>query len=50
MKFDEMLKTTIRHRELSRDVTYQHLIRLECYKLIKHLMGEKEYEGLKMWW
>ncbi len=50
MKFDEMLKTAVRHRELSRDVTYQHLIRLECYKLIKHLMGEKEYEGFKMWW
>jgi CRISPR-associated protein Cas1 len=50
MKFDEMLKTTIHHKELSKDVTYQHLIRLECYKLIKHLMGEKEYEGFKMWW
>lgn len=50
MKFDEMLKTTIRHKELSKDVTYQHLIRLECYKLIKHLMGEKEYEGFRMWW
>jgi len=50
IKFDEMLKTTIRHKELEKDVTYQHLIRLECYKLIKHLMGEKEYEGFKMWW
>ncbi len=50
MKFDEMLKTTIYHKELSKDVTYQHLIRLECYKLIKHIMGEKEYEGFKIWW
>jgi len=50
MKFDEMLKTTIYHKELEKDVTYQHLIRLECYKLIKHIMGEKEYEGFKMWW
>ena len=45
-----MLKTTIYHKELLKDVTYQHLIRLECYKLIKHLMGEKEYEGFKIWW
>ncbi|WDV44538.1 type I-B CRISPR-associated endonuclease Cas1b [Clostridiaceae bacterium M8S5] len=50
MKFDEMLKKTIRHKELSKDVTYKHLIKLECYKLIKHIMGEKEYEGFKIWW
>ncbi|NRY64149.1 CRISPR-associated protein Cas1 [Clostridium beijerinckii] len=50
MKFDEMLKTTIHHKELSKDVSYKQLIRLECYKLIKHLMGEKEYEGFKIWW
>ncbi|MCT4545115.1 MAG: type I-B CRISPR-associated endonuclease Cas1b [Vallitalea sp.] len=50
MKFDEMLKKTIHHKELSKDVTYKYLIRLECYKLIKHIMGEKEYEGFKIWW
>jgi CRISPR-associated protein Cas1 len=50
MKFDEMLKTTIHHKELDKDVSYKHLIRLECYKLIKHIMGEKEYEGFKIWW
>jgi CRISPR-associated protein Cas1 len=31
-------------------VSYQYLIRLECYKLIKHLIGEKEYEPFKIWW
>ncbi|AQR96102.1 type I-B CRISPR-associated endonuclease Cas1b [Clostridium saccharoperbutylacetonicum] len=50
MKFDEMLKTSIHHKELDKDVSYKHLIRLECYKLIKHIMGEKEYEGFKIWW
>ncbi|NFG61521.1 type I-B CRISPR-associated endonuclease Cas1b [Clostridium sp. CMCC3677] len=50
IKFDEMLKTTIHHKELGKDVTYKRLIRLECYKLIKHIIGEKEYEGFKMWW
>ena len=29
---------------------YQYLIRLEAYKLIKHLIGEKEYEGFRIWW
>ncbi len=46
----ERLKKTIMHKELGRQVSYQYLIRLEAYKLIKHLIGEKEYEGFKIWW
>lgn len=38
------------HKDLHRKVSYQYLIRLEAYKLIKHLIEEKEYEGFKMWW
>lgn len=49
-QLDEKLKTTIKHKELDRNVSYEYLIRLECYKLIKHLTGEKEYEGFKIWW
>ncbi len=49
-EFDKKLKTTIKHPTLKRDVSYEYLIRLECYKLIKHLLGDKEYEGFKMWW
>lgn len=49
-EFDERLRKTIKHRELKKDVSYQYLIRLEAYKLIKHLLGEKEYEGFKIWW
>ncbi|MDA3884076.1 MAG: type I-B CRISPR-associated endonuclease Cas1b [Candidatus Delongbacteria bacterium] len=48
--YDERLKTTVRHKELGRNVSYQHLIRLELYKLVKHLIGEKEYKGFKIWW
>lgn len=44
------LQTTIKHRTLGRDVSYEYLIRLEIYKLIKHLTGEIKYEGFKMWW
>lgn len=32
------------HKDLGRQVSYQYLLRLESYKLIKHLIGEKEYE------
>ncbi len=49
-EFDEKLKTTIKHKDLGRDVSYQYLIRLELYKLIKHFLGEKQYEGYKIWW
>jgi CRISPR-associated protein Cas1 len=49
-EFDEKLKTTIKHRNLKKSVSYRHLIRLECYKLIKHILGEKEYKPFRIWW
>ena len=49
-EFEKKMKQTIMHKELGRQVSYQYLIRLEAYKLIKHLIGEKEYEGFRMWW
>jgi CRISPR-associated protein Cas1 len=49
-EFDDKLKTTIQHRQLKKSVSYRHLIRLECYKIIKHLLGEKEYKPFKIWW
>ena len=49
-ELEKKLQATIMHKDLHRKVSYQYLIRLEAYKLIKHLIGEKEYEGFKMWW
>ncbi len=49
-EYDERLKITVRHKTLNRNVSYRRLIRLELYKLIKHLIGEKEYEGFRIWW
>ncbi len=49
-KYDERLKTTIKHKKLNRHVSYKRLIRLECYKIIKHILGEEKYIGFKMWW
>lgn len=48
--FDERLQKTIRHRKLGRNVSYRYLIRLECYKLIKHIIGDTDYVPLKAWW
>jgi CRISPR-associated protein Cas1 len=49
-EFDEKLKTTIYHRTLKKQVSYQTLIRLECYKIVKHLLQDKAYDGFKIWW
>ena len=50
IEYDKRLENTIAHKDLNRDVSYRYLIRLECYKLIKHIIGEKEYVGFKIWW
>jgi CRISPR-associated protein Cas1 len=49
-KLEEKLRTTIQHREIGRSVSYRRLVRLELYKLEKHLMGEKEYIPFVMTW
>jgi CRISPR-associated protein Cas1 len=48
--FEERLEETIKHRNLNRSVSYKHLIKLECYKIQKHLLGIEEYKPFKMWW
>lgn len=47
---EERFLETIQHRSLGRKVSYRHLIKLECYKLQKHLLGIEEYKPFKMWW
>lgn len=49
-ELEKKMQSTIHHRELDRDVSYQHLIKLEAYKIIKHIIGEKEYEPFEIWW
>ncbi|MFY9453305.1 MAG: type I-B CRISPR-associated endonuclease Cas1b [Bacteroidales bacterium] len=48
--FENKLNETIKHRSLKRNVSYRHLIKLECYKLSKHLLGLEEYKPFKMYW
>ncbi len=48
--FEERLKETLQHRSLKRSVSYKHLIKLECFKLIKHILEMEEYKPFKMWW
>ncbi len=49
-EYENRLQQTIEHRKLKKHVSYRHLIRLECYKLVKHILGEEPYGGFRMWW
>lgn len=48
--WDEKLNETIRHRSLGRNISYKHLVKLECYKLVKHILDIEEYKPFKAWW
>lgn len=48
--FEERLGETIKHRSLKRSVSYKHLVKLECYKLSKHILNMEEYKPFKAWW
>lgn len=54
MKFikqlDDRMRTTVNHRHLGRSVSYRRLIRLELYKLQKHILGEHEYKPYQSLW
>jgi len=49
-EWDKLLKRTIKHRSLNRNVSYRRLIRLELYKIVKHLLDEKKYKPFHIWW
>lgn len=48
--YKKRLEKTIKHRKLNRKVSYQRLIRLECYKLQKHILEMENYEPFVIWW
>lgn len=49
-EFEKTLEETIEHPNLNRNVSYQYLLRLEAYKLKKHLLTGETYEPFKRWW
>ena len=49
--YETKLKETIMHRSLNKKVSYKHLVKLECYKLAKYILGiNDEYKAFKIWW
>lgn len=49
-ELDNRMKTTVNHRHLGKSVSYRRLIRLELYKLQKHILGEKVYTPYQSLW
>lgn len=49
-EYDNKIKTTLKHQKLNRNVSYKHLIRLEAYKLEKHILNIQEYKPYKIRW
>ena len=49
-EYENRLTQTIKHKRMKRNVSYKTIIRFECYKLIKHLVGDEEYKSFKMLW
>ena len=49
-EFEEALERTVEHPTLNRKVSYQYLMRLEAYKLKKHLLTGEAYDSFQRWW
>lgn len=49
-EMEERLKSTFMHKGLGRHVSYRQLIRLELYKIERHLMGGEEYKPFITAW
>ena len=49
--WDERLRRTVKHRSLGRHVSYERLIRLDAYRLVRHLTDVGDpYRGFRAWW
>ncbi|RZN63105.1 type I-B CRISPR-associated endonuclease Cas1b [Methanonatronarchaeum sp. AMET6-2] len=49
-EYDKRMERTIHHKGLDKKVSYRRLIRLELYKLAKHILGAQKYKPFVMWW
>ncbi len=48
--YETRLKETVKHPKLGRSVSYRRLIRLDLYKLEKHLLGDETYDPYVSRW
>lgn len=49
-EYERRLSMTLHHVKLKRHVSYQRLVRIEAFRLVRHLLGEGRYSGFKSKW
>ena len=49
-EYEKRLTMTLHHAKLKRHVSYQRLVRIEAFKLMRHLLGEGHYSAFKSKW
>lgn len=49
-EWDEKLKQSFKHKDLGKPVKYKQLVKLECYKIAKHVLGVDEYMPFRARW
>lgn len=49
-EYNTKLLTTIKHPKLNLEVSYRRLIRMELYKIQKHITDDEKYEGFVARW
>ncbi|MCF7936819.1 MAG: type I-B CRISPR-associated endonuclease Cas1b [Synergistales bacterium] len=48
--WEERMQATIEHKQLKRNVSYRRLVRMEAYKIEKHILGDQEYSPFVTRW
>jgi CRISP-associated protein Cas1 len=49
--WDDRLRQTIHHRRMKRKVSQERLIRLDCYRLVRHLLDvDEDFVAFRGWW
>lgn len=49
-EFDQKMRTTLTHQKLKKKISYRTLIRLELYKIEKHLINDQPYQPFISKW
>ena len=49
-ELDKRMRTTVKHRYIGRHVSYRRIIRLELYKIQKHIIEGKDYVPYQTLW
>jgi CRISPR-associated protein Cas1 len=46
--FDERLRCTMKHKKLGKNVSWRQIIRLELYKILKHITNDEKYKHFRL--